>query len=582
MTKNKIVLITMAALLVALVVVYFLFVAPLLNTEVELPTPQDGEGIFGTRLTVYEPITQDQLVSINVKNKKGEFTFITEHLSDGKKKVYLEQYKDLEYDRNYYAYLLSYALNPSSADNEPFRGLTDEQMKEYGVTPDTCQATMKVTFKDKDGTEKTHTLRIGHPTFTASTTYYVSIDGRNSVYRFSAAAETCILIGLEEYIAPIVYVGDYENSAMAMIDITRLFIFKNDGATGTSKPLVVLTGTPFVSEEGTASTKYTLFITNEKGEIVKNTLADTDYVINAIDLFYTKFYGDLVVEISPDEATLDAYGLGKNDITYLIDAYDTDGKQIHSFVISDLIYDEELKAKFSYTLAYQAGVPLLVRIPEQALIPQNQFKDKESPVFAEDKLINWAATNTVGTGLREALQSDGKKYVGVKKITIRVPDMTVKGTYYDMFEETFNIRYEFDAKQQLDILKVTSDHGFYKDESNERIKEFNRLYSILISHPIPQRFNTMSEEDIAAKVADASNFMYCITVELNDGRVLKYEGYRISTEYVMMRCTEGKYVNGVLTMSETQTIFDTTRSQVTNYLYKGLAQLVNGETVSVK
>ena len=72
MTKNKIVLISLAVALVALVVVYFVAVAPLLNEEVVPPEPQDGEGVFNNRLTVYEPFEGDQLISISVKNKKGE------------------------------------------------------------------------------------------------------------------------------------------------------------------------------------------------------------------------------------------------------------------------------------------------------------------------------------------------------------------------------------------------------------------------------------------------------------------------------------------------------------------------------
>jgi hypothetical protein len=148
MTKNKIVLISLAVALVALVVVYFLVVAPLLNDEVEPPVPVDGEGIFNNRLTVYAPIETENILSIHIKNDKSEHEFVRKKNEKNEVTTVIKGYEKLSFDESIYTYLLSFATAPLSADNEPYRNLTDEQMKEYGVTADTCQSTMTVYYKD--------------------------------------------------------------------------------------------------------------------------------------------------------------------------------------------------------------------------------------------------------------------------------------------------------------------------------------------------------------------------------------------------------------------------------------------------
>jgi hypothetical protein len=153
-------------------------------------------------------------------------------------------------------------------------------MKEYGVTADTCQSTMTVYYKDANGKEQKHVLRIGFSTFTASPTYYVALEGRNSVYRFSGAVEGAVLYSICDYIQPVVYVG-YQSSSEAMIDITSFSITKgylNDSSS--LKPIIFLTGKPSVSAvDGTESTEYTAHVMDGNGNIIKSTAADADYVV---------------------------------------------------------------------------------------------------------------------------------------------------------------------------------------------------------------------------------------------------------------------------------------------------------------
>ena len=579
MTKNKIVLISLAVALVALVIVYFLVVAPLLKDEVEPPVPVDGEGIFNNRLTVYAPIETENILSIHIKNGKSEHEFVRKKNEKNEVTTVIKGYEKLSFDESIYTYLLSFASAPLSADNEPYRNLTDEQMREYGVTADTCQSTMTVYYKDANGQEQKHVLRIGFSTFTASPTYYVALEGRNSVYRFSGAVEGAVLYSICDYIQPVVYVG-YQSSSEAMIDITSFSITKgylNDSSS--LKPIIFLTGKPSVSAvDGTESTEYTAHVMDGNGNIIKSTAADADYVVNAIDLFYTSFLGDLVVALDPDDATLDEYGLGDDDFRYIVDARDKKGDVVHTFFISAPITDAETEEVYYYTLASQAGVPLLIRIPEQALIPQNQFKDMESTVFNEESVLNWAATNTVGAGLSEGIKPD-EQYSGVKSVTVKAPIGTWKDGKLQndggMFQDTYYTVYKHNATTNQDILMITSQNGSYKDERWTTGKEFNKFYYMLIAHPIPSRFNSMTEAEIAEKATD-KNLLFTLYVELNNGKVQLLEYYQISPEYVMMRNTTGETVDGAIVMGETKTVFDTTRGQVIDYLQDSLIKLITG------
>ncbi len=603
-TKNKIVFISLAALLIALIVVYFVVIAPLLNEEIDVPEPEAGEGLYNNKLTIYEPIDESNLISIHVKNEKDEYTFKRVSNGDGTYSTVIQGYEKLIYDETYYAFLKSYALVPITVDNQVFRRCSEEKMKEYGVTEDTCIATLEVKYKDASGATQTHTLRIGYAAFTASPTYYVSIDGRNHVYRFSYAVEGSILLPISEYISPIVYVG-YESSSEAFIDIKTFSISK--GTLTDFNPYIVITNEriteEFVHDSGQKETYYSAestFHIMQGSKIIKSTAADYDYALNSIALFYTNFLGDKCIAINPDKATLDKYGLGDDDERYIINAMRQplteedikNGAQeftLPTFFLSMPIYDEEEKATFYYTVAYQSDVPILVRIPAEALIPQNQFKDVESIVFDESKSINWAATNTIGSGLKEALDgSVGAKYHGIKELTIKVPT-----SVYQYGEETFYIEYVYDEEQGTNIPKITSKSGRFTDTSDVKHKPFNQFYYTLISHPLAQRFNTLEDSVIDEILANPANNLYTVEAVLNlaegetHNKVQRFEYYKInssavtSSEYVIIHVVEGYYdSNGSFVTESEKTVFDTTKNQITDYIHKDFVALMNGTFVT--
>ena len=223
---------------------------------------------------------------------------------------------------------------------------------------------------------------------------------------------------------------------------------------------------------------------------------------------------------------------------------------------------------------------------ESALIPQNQIKDETSVVFNEDKLINWAATNTLGTGLKEALDgSVSSKYVGIKSLTIKVPT-----SVYEFGEETFYVNHVFDEEQNANIIKITTKSGRYTDTSNEKHKPFNQFYYTLISYPIVSRFNTLDKSVIEEILANPENNLYTVEAVLNPAegetvsKVQRFEYYKInsstvtSTEYVIIHVTEGYYDgNGSFVTESEKTVFDTTKSQITDYIHKDFVALMEGK-----
>lgn len=605
MTKNKIILISLAVLLVALIVVYFVVIAPLLNTEIEVPEPQDGEGLYNNTLTIFEPIEEKNLVSINVKNAKDEYTFKNVSEGNGKYTTVIKGFEKLIYDNTYFTVLKSYALTPITVGSQVFRNCSVEQMKEYGVTADTCAATLTVEYKDANGEIKTHILRIGYEAFTANPTYYVSIDGRNHVYRFSGTAAVATELALADFVSPVIFSG-YKDASSAAMDIKTFSISK--GTISDFLPYIVVTNKRIADvyeENGEPTVYYSIdstFHIMDGSKIVKSTSADYDYALNSMALFYTNLLGDKCIAINPSDAMLDEYGLGKTDVVYIVNAQrqplteediqaGVEYTELPTFMISSAIYDEEEKASFYYTVAYQGDIPLLVRIPESALVPQNQFKDTESVVFNEAKLLNWAATNTLGAGIKEALDgSIGAKYVGIKSLTVKVPT-----TVYQFGEETFLISFVYDEEQQTNILKVRTKSGRYEDLGDEKIKPFNQFYATLISHPLASRFNNFEDSVIDEILANPANNLYTLEAVLNPAegetvsKVQRFEYYKInastvtSSEYVIIHVVEGYYDgNGNFVEESEKTVFDTTKNQITDYIYKDFVALMEGKLETIQ
>ena len=157
--KKKIIIISaLALLLVALVCVYLFAVLPLLEEDTdnadELPEIAPGEGIYGgSMVTVYPEIDKTTIEYIEITNANGSFAFHKYFDSSMKvEEMRIKGHEKINHDESMYAVLLAYVRAPvafqsHSSKNAPLRDVSDDKMKEYGVTKDTCQASYTVGYK---------------------------------------------------------------------------------------------------------------------------------------------------------------------------------------------------------------------------------------------------------------------------------------------------------------------------------------------------------------------------------------------------------------------------------------------------
>lgn len=235
--RKKITLISvLALLLVALVFVYIFVILPLTEEETETNKPpkvEKGEGLYGgSMITMYPELNINAIEYIEITNKNGTYAFHKYFDSSMKvEEMRIKDHEKINHDESMYTILAAYVRLPVSyqshtEENAPLRNLTTEQMKKYGVTKDTCQATYKVGYKE-NGIMKYYTVYIGDATFTDDATYFAALEGRNSVYRLEAEGVDCMLAPVEEYLSPYIY-GRYESDMIAMTEVERFKIGLSD------------------------------------------------------------------------------------------------------------------------------------------------------------------------------------------------------------------------------------------------------------------------------------------------------------------------------------------------------------------
>lgn len=548
MKKKKITLIILCVCLVVISVVYFAVVAPLIDSgdggdETDTPEAVDGEGIYLKKISLYPEIDKSLVTSIEVENEKGTFSFVKTWDKDkGKYEMKLDGHEKLSYDSTYYAYLIAYVCSPSTIDVEPMRNLTNEDMEQYGVTEELCLAKYTVTYEDENGEKKSYTVRIGEKAPTSSTTYYVAVDGRNSVYRMQDGVEKSLLLSLEDYVTPIVLGEKYNNSSEALLATNQIFVYTSDG-------LPIWQVTADEKTETTATFKLTY---------PRVALADANYLLKIVNYLYCGFSGEATVCTNVTDEALKEYGLSPDDKAYLISADFDDGQTI-SLAMSEAVDG------YRYLVSYFYGedAEIIVKIPDE----------KCTFLKSDDaSLLKLAATNTVQAGFYKYINANEEAgQSGVKNISIKmlIGDET--------FEDTFILNFDGDD------LTVTSKSGKYtfKDDNNAELKkdinQFRNFYSYLTTYPMSVRFNRNTVEEIK-DIRKEENIIFELVVEMNDGELLKYTYYKIdsSAGYAMRETASGTSADG---LGGSDIVFDVAIEQI-NKIASALKKLINGEKVN--
>lgn len=572
----------LALLLVALILVLVLVVIPLLNGDdgpgFTPPHIEDGEGLYNNRLvTIYPQLDKQKINFLEIENEHGKYAFHKYYNSsygmEGEEMRFLG-HEAIEYNQSMYAVLIAYIYLPVSygsdtSENAPMRDMSEAKMKEYGVTEDTCIASYTVGYEDEDGTTNYYTVYIGHPTFSSETTYYVSLKGRNTVYRFhQEGVESCLMASMEDYLSPLIF-SKYSNVNQAMVEVTRFKIGVTDPAKiNTPEYISTLIEIAKTGQnlDGT-SNMYDLLYKSRGTGAISRIGANATTIGQAFAAFYTYFQGDKVISVEPSIEELDKYGLGEDDSCYYITAQFSDKEgDTYSLQISDLIDG------YYYTLAntYGEGNSMLVRIPQSTLT----FLGKD-----DKAVFSWAGSDISSLFYEYLIRNDEAGEPGIKQIVVRSQkknDTTGEITYN--FTEVFDV----EPNGNGGVIATRGDGFKYVSLPNangELENQFTDFYRMLVFFPNPSAFNNMTQAEIDALMADDSAVVFELIATTNDNKIQKYTYYQIGNSLnVMIAITKGEIVNGEAVWGETGVNFNTAISQL-DILRINLQKLLNGEDV---
>ena len=583
-SRNKIIIISiLAAVLVGLIFVYIFAVAPLLEPEPEVPTPPPyvapGEGLYNNLMvTVYPQLDKSNITYLEISNKNGTYAFHKYYDNTMEAEdMRIKGHEAIDFDQSLYSMLIAYVYLPVSYQsniekNAPMRGVSDEQMRIYGVTEDTCQASYTVGYEDGSGETKYHTVYIGHATYTDETTYYVALKGRNSVYRFhQEGVETCMMAGIEDYLSPLVY-RKFKNTQTAMLSIDRfgLGIIRK----GTDTPeLLVQIEKNHRTLDGTSNMYDLLYQSRGTGKITK-TGASAEQVSNAFTALYTTLMGDKVVCLAPTAEDFEKYGLGIDDECYLIEAYflnlDENGNEIEggeqdSFAIRM----SQLIDGYYYTLssAYGEGNTMIIRIPQSTL----------TFLGTDDKAIfEWAGTDISSLFYEYLVRNEDDGQAGIFELAVRIQRKNDKTGAIDYdISHSFSIREDGNGS-----VTAIQDNGT-KYETVDSANQFTDFYTWLIRLPAPSEFNNMTQDEIDALMADDSAIVFQLYARNNDDEIFRYTYYQIGNSLSVMAVTEkGKMDGGYMVWGEPQVNFNVTLSHI-DILRTKFQDLISGKDVTL-
>lgn len=285
--KQRTTIIVLAICLIAAVPLYFFAVKPIIESVADEPDEAvellDGEVLAtGNRILMYEHYERTDIETIEVRNEYGEFGFYHDTEYD---EFFLSQYPNAPYDTELFSSLVvsaGYTLVDERVQDDC------EDMSEYGL--DVSQSPASFTLTARTG--ESHTVYVGNLT-ASGTGYYARVEGRNAVYVIGADVGDTVLVPVESLITPQLTLPlgtnayySIENFAIMDGEDARVFI------------------TRLSEEEQEAAAMTTVYAMLAPGNYSVHTTNYTTVLQQLGD-----FAGSRTVELAPDEATLENYGL---------------------------------------------------------------------------------------------------------------------------------------------------------------------------------------------------------------------------------------------------------------------------------
>ncbi len=438
---------------IALALPLYLFaVKPIIEHVSDEPAEEvellDGEALTtGNRILMYEHHEREDIEKIDIQNEHGKFGFYYDEKYD---EFFLSEYPNAPYDTELFASLVvnaGFALVDERVHEEC------EDMSEYGL--DVSQSPASFTLTARTG--ESHTVYLGNMT-ASGTGYYARVEGRNAVYVIGADIGTTVLAPLESLITP---------QLTLPLEANAYYMIENFAIMDGEDARVFITRLNEDEQEAAAMT--TVYAMLAPGNYSVHTSNYTSVLQQLGD-----FAGSRTVELSPDEATLEKYGL----LTPAHAVYFTYDDMEQMVVFSEKNEDGNY---YAYSMLFNLIAE--VKGSSAAWIEWDLIKWVDFPIFLMN--INDVKTVTV--------ESDGKT---------RVFDLKA-------------------VEKELDVTERTS--GFKPDAEN-----FREYYKVLLSNYVQGYVSDdLSEAEVAELVAGEPYLT--LTVETRAGKVTVYKYYPYST-----------------------------------------------------
>ena len=319
--------------------------------EIIIPDTEYGEvnnEDYPTRLMIFPHLTKDKIVSIDVVNSEGSFTFhrynVETETVDAKCEFIIKEAPFATFDQQKFATLYvdaGYTI-VSQKIQDPIKDEASGEYYEYGLAPETrvdedgneyeyTPAYFIVT--DVDGNR--HKIVVGDELVDGSGYYvqYVDISGetevkRDAVYVLGTTVGSTMLVPVEDFVSPTLV---YPMTLNTYLTVRNFLVTQRDDTQGDGRRDLV--GFSFIPEEDRKGTILENFNYRFGTDTFGGYVPDPDNVQTCLDNIYMTDFED-VVKLAPSNEDLVKYGLAAESI-------DAEGNKTYE-------YESEYSISFDY------------------------------------------------------------------------------------------------------------------------------------------------------------------------------------------------------------------------------------------
>ncbi len=540
--RAGIALILLAALVVALLLVYLLVLSPMFNQ-----TEDDGGNTPTNLILMFPRVERASMASIEVFNVYDEqagaysgYAFrrdAEDEDGDGDTADFIIVGHEANfYDEELFSGLVvdaGYTACLGKLEGLDFSGDTaaDEAVyARYGL--DKASHPVYYVLTETDGT----VYRVYIGATSPDGNYYARLDGTDGVYILYSALETSILAPLESFIKPSLTLSG--ESVFAYVYIRNFSVFKNSAL----KDILLGGGVPGAEEEVAELDPYVMFSYLPTGErdlyhaasiyaMLTPNLGYTpnDLVLDTILASLPGLEGTKTQKAGLSLSDFEAGGLLENlaytiyyEMPYGI-TYDENEDPVVTYWVTNVLFVTERAADGTYTvgsLSYRQGEE------EKMILNQIATVSYEDLYFLDFTLYDWVEPHMFSVAIDNVARLEFSSSRGDYIFTITGDGrLSVRESNSGYTWKTYDVPQPFAPNAQ----------GYCDD-----IDQFKELYMLLLNLDYEGDITEdtgMSEEQIAAFMQDDAACMMTLTLTMDDGREMTYRFYPYSERHTMVSVT---------------------------------------------